>query len=305
MCRYILFYIILLSHLSLFGQEENTLLDKYSILQSSGDLPLNKSDLMHLTRTVIYGIQANQENETGILINFGIKPVATILEEKKIEGMQQLQVVKMNTTLQLWNLNSKSNIAFFTLITTGSGQSTQKAINQAIENITTKGIDIKKGLNDFELKIKNYYRDNCDELISETIKLQSEREYEKAFMIVSGIPLKSECGEKASKLKTEIYNLFQTNTCSNLLKMSDEFQAKQDFESALNQLSMIDSESPCKIEAKSKILDIEKKYSTVKSEKWSWLFKFWTEGAEIEKQRLRTFAAIYQHWLSQQIKLVR
>lgn len=146
----------------------------------------------------------------------------------------------------------------------GVGSSKELALQNGFRNLDFKNQDFINFLKQAELKIFNFFNENCSIIIAEADAEASMRNFESAFSILKSIPREStECNKLIQQKKLEYFQLSLDSECQGLLsKMKSELGTFNDSSGsgfnpeAMHYFSLIDPQSSCYKEAQ----DEYKKY---------------------------------------------
>ena len=118
-----------------------------------------------------------------------------------------------------------------------------------------------------------------------------------AMAMLHAIPAGSSCAELAQMQKDELYARVQQQECTNLMQQAAALAAADKYDAALGMLARIDAESPCAAQSRQQIAELEKKADADLQQRYEWLFKYYSAGAEVEKARWNAISLLCADWM--------
>lgn len=182
-----------------------------------------------------------------------VSSIATIEDEKLIEGMETMFLNKVSIEITVSN-NIKNEEWNWKGTFKGKGDSKKNSIKKALKSFSKK----KSGLKDFSFKLNTYlqeeYHNNCNGLIDYANKQYNENNFTKSIMICAQIPKNSQCSVQAKNLKKKAFDSLQKKNCDAILYKATLKKSVKDYNGAIRYLIRISPDSPCA----SKALDLAK-----------------------------------------------
>ena len=230
---------------------------------------------------------------------FLVQPALDLLEEGKIEGMENRQTAKLNLHLKLVNAFTKEvlDARMFTL--TGAGASMDDAVKKAVANIRRSNPALTKSMSEFRQKAADFYAKNCAAVTLQADDSARKGNYREAFSILHSVPQGVPCFAEVAAKKEEFFQKLQQYECAANLAKAQAAEAKNDFAGALAILSRFDPAAPCFEEVKKSIAAIEQKVDEQQRVDYEWLFKFYSEGKEAEAAKWNAMSALFMNWLKE------
>jgi hypothetical protein len=168
----------------------------------------------------------------------------------------------------------------------GVGQSEEKAMINVIRNINPKQGQFKGFVDKGKQKIIEYYNSKCDVFLKNAQSLASQRKYEEALYLLSGVPdVCRECHDKSTDLSIEIFKQYEDYTCGQYLAAAKAAWANIDHDKAAENLAHIYPDSKCYSEAQALVDEIKKKLLE-DGKVWDFKIKRYNDQIDLEKQML-------------------
>lgn len=286
------------------AQSETTLRQNFLLLKTQAPAPFERAQADECDQIVAALLAQVSAGGSGAPYSvFGLQPALSLLEEGKMEGVKTLVTAKVNIGFRVNNVVSSENFGAFDLVSAGSGKTRNEAVRHALQQLRSKKSKFAFELRQIEEKIGTYYEQNCASLSDKARNLVEKKDYAAALAILHGIPAESGCSGSAAALTAETFARYQEQQCAALLRQAEALSAGKRFGEALDLLGRLSPSAPCATDANAKIAAIESKADAALKEKWEWLFKCWSAGAEMEKARWNALTAISLGWLRTQYNL--
>ena len=173
-----------------------------------------------------------------------VKSIATIEDEKLIEGMETMFLIKVSITINVTN-NIKNEEWSWEETFKGKGDAKKNSIKKAIKNFSKK----KNGYKDFSNKLntylKNEFQNNCTSILDYANKQFNENNFSKSMMICAQVPENSQCHDQAKNLKKKAFDSLQKKNCEAILYKATMKKSVKDYNGAIRYLIRISPDSPC------------------------------------------------------------
>ncbi|MCQ2271700.1 MAG: hypothetical protein MJZ72_02785 [Bacteroidales bacterium] len=242
--------------------------------------------------------------ETGVSPQgFVLYPIIELYETEVIEGgMQSLYSVKIEFSLFVKQLNG-ATVGSISKKYKGAGDTKEKAIVNAIANISTSDTIFKSFMANSKQNILNYYQTYCKQIISDAQMLAKQEYYEESLAILLSIPTVVPCYNNVLEVVDDIYSSYQAQQCNNLLQKARASYSVQKYYEAAEYLGNINPPMFCYEEAQKLLTDIQNKFS--EKEKRDWDFKMQQHNDEISLQKRSIDAAkeVAKAYCSQKINV--
>jgi hypothetical protein len=187
----------------------------------------------------------------------------------------------------------------------GSGKSKEIAITNAISKITTNDAEFGKFIATGKTKIIQYYESKCEDLIKKSDSFVKMQKYEDALGLLMSIPEEvSSCHNLIQEKSINAYKAYQTQTCAILLQIAKTTLAGNDYAGTLNILADIDPSASCFNEAQSIAKKVEDKVTALEKREWDFQMKQYSDGVELEKQRISAIKDIAVAYYKSQPKTI-
>jgi len=249
--------------------------------------------LDHLHIKVAQIVTATGMSSDGFTPSFAIFPTLAVTESKVVEGgMENINVVTVELTLFIKEIDNDVLIASTVRKLKGSGSSYHSAMVNAVSGISPDN-EYKKFIQDSKQKIIDYYNSSCGNLLVTADNMAKKQDYEAALAVLMSIPIEAKgCYTSAQQKSVEIYKLYQKKECATLVQTAKAQIAATQWADALNTLSEIDPLSPCAKEASDLIATTGKKVDAQQKKEWDALMKIYSDEVALEHHRIDAITAI-------------
>ena len=234
------------------------------------------------------GIAASGYNN-GIII----EPNIIINNNEIVEGgMQNINVTKI--TLQILIKQDQTQKIFTSLSKDlkGTGKTTDIAINNAINSLSSNDSSISNFIEKSKSKINQYYEQNCSSIINRASSLEKTGQYEEALALIMSVPESASCYNNAQNKALETYKNYQKKNCNSFIKQAQASIAEKNYSLALENLTQIDSTSPCNTQSNALIKSVENKISAEEKKELDLLMKLHNDAVSLEKTRINAIKDI-------------
>lgn len=264
---------------------------------------LSYSNRDRIDRQILSALEvgAGTNNQFSVFV---LRPALDIFDQGKIEGVKTQQTVKLNLQLKLTNAMTNEVLAVQDVMVSGAGNNLDEAVNRALQSMRRDHPGLSKAIKTFRQRITEHYIAQCSNVSASAAELATQRNYRDAFAILHSVPQGTPCFQEVAAKKLEYFDLAQSAECQNKMSRANAAVASNDFKSALQILSQIDSNAPCFGEAKSAISAIEPKVDENLKTNYEWLFSFYREGRAAETARWNAMTAMSLLYLSEGRKCV-
>ncbi|MEM6686994.1 MAG: hypothetical protein AAF617_14530, partial [Bacteroidota bacterium] len=177
---------------------------------------------------------------------FLIYPEFEIYNEDTVTGMRTLISIEAEFSLFIQQYSTRKAYASYSKSVTGSGTTRQKALNNAISQISTSDPKLKTFIDSGKKKILSYYENNCDQLRNDADTYIKMKQYRKAIALYTMIPKEAKkCYTRIQKKSVEAYNAYQKQLCKENILAAKTKLADKDYKGVFNELLPLDPNSNC------------------------------------------------------------
>ncbi|MDE3145349.1 MAG: hypothetical protein KGL19_14425 [Bacteroidota bacterium] len=276
-----------------FGQDDQ----KISTVCLSVILPTNidglsESHLSKLESKIIEAVTNNGISATGLTQNFVIYPKFEIYNTRQTQGgMMSLTVLNCNLSLIIKQVNSNIIFSAYSKSMESSGYSKDEALNDAINKIDPSDPKIEAFIKKAKDKIVDYYKANCDLVIKKAETERIEKRYESSLSILLTIPEEATaCYDKAQAVSKVVFKEYMIAFCNQHLLNARALAAAKEFDSALEELCLIDMNGTCAVGANKLLNSIAKEIDDDKKKYWKFLLQVHADEVSLERERIRARA---------------
>jgi hypothetical protein len=229
----------------------------------------------------------------GLHSDFVIYPVITFNDAGSSSGMKELNVLSLDLSIYVKNINDKKIFSTYTTRLTGTGQTSSTALSNCINEFKVNDQKINEFYANASKKIAEYYASNCNSIISKAEMLGKMEKYDEAFALLMSIPKEiSPCYEQIIAKSISIYKSYVNKNCNEILIRAEAQIAEKHYSSALSLLSSIDPTSDCFDDSRKAIKQIETLITLEEKRKWEDLNKKYANEIELEKLRINSITEI-------------
>lgn len=184
---------------------------------------------------------------------FIIGPAITIISSEVTTGAPSLFSIKYEINFLAADIIDETVFSSYTVQFTGVGQSQTKAFISGFNDVNLKTAEFYAFLRQAEVKLGEYYSQNCDKFLLQADAEINERQYDAAYTILKNIPIEADdCYKKAQLKRESVLNSYIRSNCNEILsKMKAELGKFNDAsasgfnDDAMFYYALIDKESPC------------------------------------------------------------
>jgi hypothetical protein len=250
-------YIITLCFLissGLKAQNDNSSLPTGNIIigVSNPKIPesLSESQGEKIKNRIIRDVNKNSISAVSKNAKFTIYSDFQVFDEKNVDGLRNNTVVYCELYLKIIQNATGNVFSTFSKDINGAGTTREKALNNAIRNISLDNSKFKEFINKGKQEIIDYYTKDCDRLISEIQAAYDNANYKTAIILSSAIPSEAvNCHTKARQITQEAYIAFRNSYCKELILLGKSALAQNNFKLAGKYFSHVDPKSSCYEEA--------------------------------------------------------
>jgi len=240
-----------------------------------------ESKIQHIVTR--YGISGQ-----GFTNDFVIYPKFEIYEDNIIEGMRNIHSVEGEFNLFIKQLKTGKVFSSYNKSIKGSGLSKERAINNAISNISVNDPKLKDFITQAKNKIINYYNNNCNMIAGDAKSFIKQHKYFQAIALLYTVPKEAKkCYQQIQSLSDKAYQAYQTQKCQENLMEAKSRLANNDYSGALYSLKFIDPTSKCAPEAKRLINVTAAKVDAKERKEWNFMLKRYNDRLKMQKYRLQ------------------
>ncbi len=240
----ILFLLFLGYCLTGFAQQsDNSIVIGIVLPEQQGEINVNS---FRLLETKLKSVTTKNGIFSDSYGSFVMYPQINIIDHALVEGgLKNITVVELE--LSLFVKQFDTNVEFGTCSKTlkGSGNTLSDAVKNAFSKISPNDNTYAYFFSEVKDKIKQYYRDNKEKMIKRARAMAEQQQYEQAFALLMTYPSSLEGSEDVLNVAIEIYKKYQNATCSAKIAQARTAISTQNYESAIEVLATVDSESSC------------------------------------------------------------
>jgi hypothetical protein len=228
---------------------------------------------------------------------FVIAARINLLSKDVIAGPPQMIAVNADIILFVGDAVDNQLFSSTSISAKGVGTNENKAIINAIQQISLKDKNIIELLNTGKVNIANYYLQKCDFIIQKSKTLSQQQKYGEAIYELMQVP--EVCKSCYEKCMTSIQPIFQAKidkesiVCLNKAKNTwNANPNSKGAEEVANLLSNIAPSSAAYKEALSFSEVVRKKIETDEKRDWEFSFQKYKDGVKLEEQRLEALKQV-------------
>ncbi|AXG69975.1 hypothetical protein KORDIASMS9_02204 [Kordia sp. SMS9] len=307
MIKKIILCILFITYNNAFSQNTDADLNSISL---SVILPDNSEHLSQKTVSKIetkiqHIVTKNGISGNGYSNEFLIYPKFEVYDESTVTGMRTLVAIEVEFSLFIQQYSTKKVYASYSKSLKGSGTSKQKALNNAISQISTSDPKLKAFINAGKEKILTYYENNCDQLVKDADKYIQMKQYRQAIAVLSTIPKEAKkCYASVQQKSVEAYNAYQKQLCKENILIAKTKLANNDYSAALSTLRYVDPSSPCAKEAENLITKAASKVDKEEQKEWNLMLKMYQDNYNLKKYRIQAISDIAKAYFNSRPKTV-
>lgn len=268
-------------------------IDKENIIPAEAENQI-KSKLEHITTN--NGVGGNSINP-----RFVIAAKISITSKDIIPGPPQMISINLDIILHVGDALDNQLYSTTSISTKGVGTNENKAIINAIQQISLQNKNFTDLVNTGKAKIEKYYLEKCDFIIQKSKTLSQQQKYDEAIYELMQVP--EVCKSCYEKCMTSVQAVFQDKIDKESLiflnKAKNTWNANPNSKGAQvagDLLSNIDPLSAAYKEALSLSAGIRKKIEIDEKRDWEFSLKKYTDDVRLEQQRtdaIRQVAVAY------------
>jgi len=221
-------------------------------------------------------------------------PRISIVRDEQIDaGLSKTNVITLECTFSITHMLDGTVLASIEKKIAGTGTSRDKAVDNAINKINTSDSSLLKLFSSAREKYKTMYIAKCESIIKKAEVKKTGRQYEEALALLMSVPPEAQpCFDKAMKATQSVYIALSDQQCKQHLLSARTYLSNQNYDEALNELSMIDPMSTCYKEALSISKEVESKITTEQNKQWQEKQQIRKENIELQKMRINAVKEI-------------
>lgn len=236
--------------------------------------------------------------------NFVIYPKFAIYETDMVEGgMQNINVVKCEWSLFIKQVDNNIIYASISIPLKGYGKEKKNAITDAISKININTKEFSFFIETGKKKILDYYNLKCQDIITKSESLVKMQDYEQAIGLLMSVPEEVSCYNKIQEKTIDAYKSYQNQKCIAQLQEAKTTLAKNQYQEALDMLSLIDPSTKCFTETQLLIKKAEGKLDAQAKNQFALRMKIHNDTIALEKQRTQAAKEIAIEYYRNQPKI--
>jgi hypothetical protein len=215
-------------------------------------------------------------------------PRISIVRDEQIDaGLSKTNVITLECTFSITHMLDGTVLASIEKKIAGTGTNRNKAVDNAINKISTSDTVLVKLFSSAREKYKTMYITKCEGIIKKAEVKKSGRQYHEALALLMSVPSEAEqCYEKAMKATQSIYVALSDQECKQHLLNARTYISNQNYSDGLNELSFIDPLSSCYKEAMTMAKEVESKITAEQNRAWTEKQQSRKDEVELKKMRI-------------------
>ncbi|WP_020538780.1 hypothetical protein [Lewinella cohaerens] len=177
---------------------------------------------------------------------FRIVPRIDVLEEARIEGLEKINVVKLELSVNIQQTEGGINFGTYSWIITGSGNSPERAYRSALNSLPRSDENFTRFCSDIRPRINSYYAANCAQIIQRAQQFIYLNQFEEAILELIKVPTEaSACSAEVEEKLQQAYDAYQREYCGPMLQEASALKAIGKPDEALDILIQVSPSSSC------------------------------------------------------------
>lgn len=248
--------------------------------------------------TVLYQSLSRIATENGLTTDAPTTPFVLtahcdVLDKSNLPGPPIQTVYNLGITFYMADTYTQKKFGTAYIVLNGVGTGDVKSYINAFRRISANNNEIKNLINRGKRNMMNYYDTQYPNIIKESKRLASLKNYEEALTMVLSIPVCSKGGEEASKYGLQLYtkyldrmNLFLLNRAKALWTAGQDQQTAYD---VCKMLAQIDPDAACYNDAAKLMKEVK---SQIRSDIDFEMRQKYNDKIQIEKDRIAAARAV-------------
>jgi hypothetical protein len=215
-------------------------------------------------------------------------PRISVVKDEQVEtGLSKTNLVTLECTFVVNHMLDGSTFATVEKKISGTGSNRDKALDNAINKISTSDSSLLRLFTTAREKYTNMYISKCESIIKKADVKKSARQYEDALALLMSVPPEAQqCYDKAMKATQSIYIALSDQECKQHILNARTYISNQNYSDGLNELSMIDPLSSCYKEAMTMAKEVESKITAEQNRAWTEKQQSRKDEVELKKMRI-------------------
>lgn len=215
-------------------------------------------------------------------------PRISVSRDEQVDGgLSKTNVIALECTFSVTHMLDGSVLASIEKKIAGTGSNREKAIDNAINKVSSSDTVLLKLFSTAREKYKNMYVAKCESIIKKAEVKKSGRQYDEALALLMSVPSEAEqCYEKAMKATQSIYVALSDQECKQHLLNARTYISHQNYSDGLNELSLIDPLSSCYKEAMNMSKEVESNITAEQNREWQAKQEARRDNVELQKMRI-------------------
>lgn len=250
--------------------------DKNQKIQSSDFALINKKITPYLSQ---------QTNFSNTVFNLEAELVPT-KQHIAEAGLRNIYITNCTLILRVKNPYENNDFGQYSKTITGNGDTAQLSFTNAISRIKSNDPEIAEFIKKTKVQILDYYEKNCAKIIQTSDKLASSGKTQEAYEKLANVLDISNCYKTAKNKRLELYKKQQAKFCEKIINRANIEIAKNNYNTTLDLLSLIDLDSPCIDKANKIINSLETKIKEQQKMELALKIEQFRRATELEKLRI-------------------
>lgn len=202
-----------------------------------------------------------------------------------LEGMQGREVHGFLLYLTVKYAGEDQVVSTGMIELSGTGASAAAAERNALHQLRPPHRGWQKWVEQFTDDYAAFFGTRCDEIIARAADYAQQDQHLIALALVDGIPADATCASQRSALRERYYLTYQTNHCKDHLNQAQLALTQSKAKAAIDQLAMIDPNSPCATEAQALLARASTQLKEQERAKAAFLRQVYQNQIKIENAR--------------------
>lgn len=249
--------------------------------------------------------------ETGFS-TFFLQPILNIVSESETNtGIAPIYIVDAELFLSVnrVDINKNFSASFFSTSKSisGSGRSRKDAINNIVNKISIRDSILMRFVRNSKIKILEYFKQNCNDVISQADRAIKVKDYELAISLYFSVPYPAPCYDDAMEKSVAVYKIYKEDLCNAILpklksyvalaQNADTAQSRKYYDEMLKLIDNIDYSSDyCNGEVSNIISKIETRLNERQKREWEQIVQQSKSNAEVDKERAKALVEINKNY---------
>lgn len=176
---------------------------------------------------------ANGISDLGNLSRFILVPKISVIGKEVLSTAPIQVVLSLEVTLCIGDAQTSHMYATKSFLVKGVGRNINKAYIAALKTISPKNAGVINFITQGKQKIIDYYNTNCDLILRQVDRFESQEKYEQALALLVNVPVQSNCFSQVRSDLQRVYKQVIDRQCAKYLMSAKAiWTANQDINAA-------------------------------------------------------------------------